>query len=40
METTVCLQPERGVFFDGFISPVLAEGDHFLALNERSNKKD
>ena len=35
--TTACLQPERGVLLDGFITPVLEEGDHFLALNERSN---
>ena len=38
--TTACLQPKRGEFLDGLITPVLEEGDHFLALNERSNYKD
>ena len=38
MGTTTYLQPERGAFIDGFITPILEEGDHFLALLERSNK--
>ena len=38
--TTTCLQPERGVFLDGFITHVLEEGDHFLDLNEHSNEED
>ena len=33
--TTKCLQPRRGVFLDGFITPVLKVGD--LVLNEPSN---
>ena len=40
MGTTACLQPERGVILDRFITPVLEEGDHFLDLNEHSNEED
>jgi len=35
--TTECLQPRRGVFLDGFITPVLKVGD--LVLNEPSNEE-
>jgi len=36
--TRVCLQPRRGVFLDGFITPVLELGD--LVLNEPSNEEE
>ena len=36
--TTECLQPRRGEFLDGFITPVLKVGD--LVLNEPSNEEE
>jgi len=36
--TTDCLQPKRGVFLDGFITPVLEVGD--LVLNEPLNEEE
>ena len=36
--TTECLQPRRGEFLDGFITPVLKVGN--LVLNEPSNEEE